>query len=469
MNSMFFKENVFEILDYIEDGIHIIDKSGKIIYYNIAAQKLDDIDREKAIGRHVLEIYPSLSYDTSTLLMVIEEGSYILNKEQTFINYKGKKITTINSTIPIKSNNKIIGALEISRDITKVRELSEKIVDLQKVLYHDEKIEDFTNKVENSYTFADIIGVSDKILKLKSLALRCSQTHSPVLVYGETGTGKELFVQAIHNASPRKNKPFIAQNCAALPHNLLEGILFGTVKGGFTGAEDRPGLFELANNGTLFLDEINSMPLELQAKLLRVIQDGTIRRLGSVKTKKVDVRIIAATNISFEEAIKSELIRKDLYYRLSVINLIIPPLRERKEEIKVLTDYFIDKYNKMFRKNVLGVTKEVLEVFYNHDWPGNVRELQHVLEGIISISDEDIIEIEHLPYNFKNINIIEEKFETKSLNTALEKLELDIIKKALIETDYNITKTAEMIDIPRQTLQYKIKKYKLKQCLKLGT
>lgn len=234
MKDLFFRENILEILDHIEEGIHIIDKNGKIVYYNLFAQKIDGIDRDKAVGRHLLEVYPSLSYETSTLLTVIKTGKPILKKEQTFINYKGEKITTINSSIPIKTNGKILGALEISKDITQVRRMSEKIVDLQSKLYSNSK---GNNKKEETakYTFLDIIGQNKNMLKLKQIALKAADSYAPVLIYGDTGTGKELFVHAIHNASKRRNKPFITQNCAALPANLLEGILFGTVKGDLLG------------------------------------------------------------------------------------------------------------------------------------------------------------------------------------------------------------------------------------------
>ncbi|MTI66938.1 MAG: PAS domain S-box protein [Firmicutes bacterium] len=460
MKDLFFRENIFEILDHIDEGIHIIDSQGKIVYYNKLAQSLDEIEGEKAVGRHILEIYPSLSYKSSTLLKAVNLGKAIFNKEQTFTNYKGDKITTINTSIPIKSNGKIKGALEISKDITKVKELSERIVDLQKELYKSDSEKPKKNKSSAKFTFVDIIGQSKEMLDLKSLALKASQSPSPVLIYGETGTGKELFVQSIHNSSKRKNKPFIAQNCAALPANLLEGILFGTVKGGFTGAEDRLGLFELANGGTLFLDEINSMPLELQAKLLRVLQDGSIRRIGSTKTRDVDVKIITALNISPEEALKEKLIRRDLYFRLNVINLRLPPLRERKDDIPLLVDYFLDKFNKKFKINVKKVSKEVMNVFLNYQWPGNVRELEHILEGIVSILDIDEIKLKHLPKHLSNTT--KYNLDIKPLNESITELEKDIIKRALSLSNFNITHAAELIKIPRQTLQYKIKKYNLK-------
>ena len=446
-----------EILDYIEEGIHIIDKNGRIAYYNKFAQKIDGVERDRAIGRHLLEVYPSLNFETSTLLTVIKTGRPILKKEQTFINYKGEKITTINSSIPIKSRNKIVGALEISKDITQVRVMSEKIVDLQTKLYNN-KSEKYQVIETAKYNFLDIIGEDEEMLRLKNLALKAAETDAPVLIYGDTGTGKELFVHSIHNSSKRKYKPFISQNCAALPANLLEGILFGTVKGGFTGAENRQGLFELAHGGTLFLDEINSMPLELQSKLLRVLQDGYIRPVGGINIINVDVRIITATNIPPEKAIENRLLREDLYYRLNVINFTIPPLKDRKGDIPILTNYFIKNCNEKLGKSVKGVSGEVMEIFYKYSWEGNVRELENLIEGIMSIYDIEIIELKHLPKKFQTKEKTSKKF---SLKETMETMEKGLIEKALKEADYNISHAAELLNIPRQTLQYKIGKYNL--------
>ncbi len=461
MEDLFFRENILEILDYIEEGIHIIDHRGRIVYYNIFAQKIDGIDRDKAIGRHLLEVYPSLTYETSTLLTVMNTGEPIFNKEQTFINYKGEKITTINSSIPIKSKDKILGALEISKDITQVRKMSEKIVDLQSQLYNNTPSKSRGGETAK-YTFLDIIGENEEMLRLKKVALKAAETDAPVLIYGETGTGKELFVHSIHNSSHRKHKPFITQNCAALPANLLEGILFGTVKGGFTGAEDRQGLFQLAHGGTLFLDEINSMPLELQSKLLRAIQDGSIRPVGDTRTINVDVRIITATNIPPEEAVKHKLLREDLYYRLNVIGFSIPPLRERKDDIPILTQYFIKELNKKLNKSVKGVSKEVMNIFNKYPWEGNVRELENLIEGIMSIQDIEIIEAKHLPAKFRPYKSSNKGLKPFSLKDTLEETEKNLIVQALEESEHNISRAAEILNIPRQTLQYKISKYNLK-------
>lgn len=455
-------DTLIQAMELINDGIHIVDSSGKVVHYNAAAKQLDEIDAEKTIGRHILEVYPSLTFETSTIIRVLKTGKPLYNVEQNFVNYKGDKISTLNSTLPVFYNNKVIGALEVSRNITKVRELSERIVNLQRELYEVNQSTEKTTKPLAKFTFLDIIGQNKEMLKLKSLGLKAAASNSPVMIAGSTGTGKELFVQSIHNAGERRYKPFIAQNCAALPSNLLESILFGSVKGSFTGAENRPGLFELADGGTLFLDEINSMPLELQTKLLRVIQDGRVRRVGSSKTTDVDVRIISAINTDIRTVVDTKQIRQDLFFRLNVITLVIPDLSKRPEDIPLLVEHFIQKYNEKCNKYFNEVSKEVLEIFLDYSWPGNVRELEHAIESAISLYDGEIIREEHLPFQFKNFQpkscISLDTGVIQPLNVAVEKVEREIIMQALEQTDYNISKAAKLINVPRQTLQYKIKK-----------
>lgn len=459
-------ENFREFLEHIDSGIQIVDNRGRIIYCNQRVAYLDQLNRERAVGRHILEIYPSLDHKTSTILKVLETGQPIIDYLQTFVNYNGIKITTINTTLPVRIRGKIKGAVEISRDITQVKNLSERIVDLEAELVGGAARDFPARKGSNRaiYNFIDIIGQNRHILELKSQAFKASRTSSPVMVYGETGTGKELFVHAIHNASARNSQPFIAQNCAALPASLLEGILFGTVKGSFTGADNRPGLFELANGGTLFLDEINSMPIELQAKLLRVLQDGCIRRIGDVGTVYVDVRIIAAASRSPMDAVKSGSLRGDLYYRLNVVSLRIPPLRERKDDMPLLTEYFIRMYNRSMGKEVTGIHSKVKEMFLAYSWPGNVRELQHVIEGAMNMIEGHIITPDNLPHGFNEYfrSGVAVKDNSPSLKQTLEQVERSMILDALRVSDMNTTKAAQLLDLPRQTLQYKILKYDIK-------
>jgi len=461
-----FSKNQFEkILDHIGEGVQVIDATGKIVFFNKVAAQLDNLRREEAIGKHILDIYPSLTEETSTILQVIKTKEPILNMQQVFLNYKGYKITTVNSSIPILEEGKILGVLEVSRDITQVKALSEKLVDLQEKLYSSPGINKKSR--ENSmtrYAVKDLIGNSEVMLNLKHRILKAGETQSPVMVFGETGTGKELVVQSIHNSSRRKDKPFIAQNCAAIPASLLESILFGTVKGSFTGAEDRAGLFELANGGTLFLDEVNSMPIELQAKLLRVLQEGYIRRVGDIRTRDVDVRVIAAMNIDPMEALEKGDLRKDLFYRLNVVSIRVSHLTERKEDIQHLVKFFIQKFNYKLHKQVLGVSDEVMDIFIGYDWPGNARELEHFIEGAMNIMDGRFIEKNDLSYH---LLVNQEDLKSNNLNDnldlkqKLEKMEEKYIKEALVSSHGNISSAARILGIPRQTLQYKKFKYNL--------
>ncbi|SHM34970.1 arginine utilization regulatory protein [Caldanaerovirga acetigignens] len=468
MSAGLLDEFYSEILENLDVGIHVVDSNGKTVFYNSAMGKLERLEPESVVGKGLFEIFPSLSGETSTLYQVLKTGKAIVDRVQTYFNYRGQRITTINTTLPLKKDGEILGAVEIAKDITALREMSEKVIFLQdstKGKVSRENLSPFTR-----FTFEDIIGESPAIKKAIYMAKKAAITSSAVLIFGETGTGKELFAQSIHNASPRKGKPFIAQNCAALPETLLEGILFGTVKGGFTGAVDRPGLFEQADGGTLLLDEINSMGINLQAKLLRVLQERAVRRVGGASLIPVDVRVIATTNEDPIEGTKKGAIRKDLFYRLGVVYIKIPPLRERREDIPVLIKYFIEKFNERFGKKVKGVSEKVGRIFSEYDWPGNVRELENAIEGAMNmLGDEKYIDVEHIPFyiteNFCKANA-DFKTEPSSkselpLEEAIESLEREIILKALKECEGNITKAAERLKIKRQTLQYKIKKYKL--------
>ncbi|WP_425447003.1 sigma-54 interaction domain-containing protein [Dethiothermospora halolimnae] len=467
MNSKSFNELVLQnILHSVDEGIHVIDKNGKTIIYNDAMSKLEGLERHIVLDKKFSDIFPELDEDTSTLFTVMKTGRPILNRIQTYINYKKQRITTVNTTIPLFSNGNKIGAIEIAKDVTKIKKLSEQLIDLQQELIKKEN--DDININIPKYTFDNIIGSSKEIKKAIDIARRAMNSSSSVLIYGETGSGKELFAQSIHYEGNRRKKPFIAQNCAALPESLLEGILFGTAKGSFTGAVNRPGLFEQANGGTLLLDEINSMSLPLQAKLLRVLQESYIRRVGGLKDIPVDVKVIATTNEDPKETIEKGIIRKDLYYRLNVVYIEVPPLRARREDIGLLCDYFIRKFNKKFNKNVWMLSQDVIEYFNRYMWPGNVRELESMIEGAMNYidSDENVLKNHHFPvdvvdYTKKKINVGDEIDIDKPLPDIIGDLEIKLIEKALYENNNNITKAANTLKIKRQTLQHKIKKYNI--------
>jgi arginine utilization regulatory protein len=418
---------------------------------------------DEVMGMHVLEAFPSLTQKTSTLLKVLRTGEPIGEKEQTYMNRKGKRVSTINRTIPLHYKGQVVGAVEISRDITRMKELSEQVIHLR------ERMRGPGNKKALSqqgyYRFEDIVTQNALMLKEIEKAKRAAETDSPVLVVGETGTGKELFVQSIHSSSPRRKRSFIAQNCAAIPSSLLEGILFGTAKGAFTGAEDRPGLFELADGGTLFLDEIHAMPIELQAKLLRVLEEGGVRRVGGTELRPVDVRIIVATNEDPLISIREGRLRRDLYYRIHVVGLYLPPLRERKEDIQCLTRYFFSQLIGRIYSPTKSVSAEVMDAFLRYDWPGNVRELKHTLEGALHLATEVELKREHLPPHFQGKSrggvLRLEGIGEKPLREVLYEVEETMIRQALAATDGNVLQASKYLGIPRQTLQYKLKKWGL--------
>lgn len=460
------------ILLNLDEGIIVTDANANITFHKEPATDIGGIDSPTALGKNILDIFPDLTPETSTFYNVIKNKKPLIEQIQHYTNYQGRKVSTVTSTIPIIENGKLVGCFEIFKDLTQVTELSEKIIKLQEQLFRSNTDKKKYNECGAKYTFENIIGKSKPIQSLKEKARRVANSTSPVLVYGETGTGKELLVQAIHNANvKRRNRPFIAQNCAALPFSLLESILFGTASGSFTGAKDNPGLFELADGGTLYLDEVNSLNIELQAKLLRVIQDGVVRRVGATKTKDVDVRIIASTNQPPAQLLEKKLLREDLYYRLNVIYLEIPPLREREGDIGLLLDYFIERNNEQLGKKVSGASKEVLDAFEDYTWPGNVRELEHLVESAMNLVDNEIITLEDIQYKFgKRLSLASLRVEDSGtgnsfsdLNSAVMKYERSIIVKALKDSNGNISMAARALGLPKQTLHNKIKKHHITQ------
>lgn len=430
------------------DAILITNKQGIVEYSAMFSYENNCLLTEEVTGKNILDIYPSLTQKTSSHYRVMHDKKPILNEKQFIIDFTGKECSLINYTFPIENNNDIIGTIEIS------------IFDSKK------NINPIKSK-DNLYTLEDIITQNKTMINIKEKILKISKTNSYVLISGNTGTGKELVAQAIHSHSNRSNKPFISQNCSAIPLSLLESTLFGTVKGSYTGAENKKGLFELANNGTLFLDEINSMDKNLQAKILRAIEYKKIRPIGSEKFIDIDVRIISAINVDPIMAIENDIIRNDLYYRLCVVQINLPPLRMRKDDIIVLTKYFINKFNRQMKKNIIDIDKFVSNVFYTYDWPGNVRELKNAIESAFNVCSGNYISLNDIPdyimYNntekkfFKSSNNIK---KTKPLPVMLYDYEKELIIDALLNSK-NVTEAAKKLHITRQSLRYKIEKFDL--------
>lgn len=445
------------MLDYI-DGITIIDTSG-IVRFSI---KFDPCWNKKTnkqiIGKKLLDVFSELDSKTSTLFQCMEQGIPVSYSRQRLNNDYSGKAEIEGISYPIKINGNIAGAVEISKERRKSSNQPGEETDIKEMLQRINV--DFSNRAR--YSLDDIVCKNETMKEHIKYAKAIAKSISPVLILGETGTGKELFAHGIHAFSDRKDRPFIVQNCSAIPESLLEGILFGTCKGSFTGALDRKGIFEIADGGTLFLDEIHTMSLQIQAKLLRVIQDGFVRRVGAENEKKVDVRIIAAANVDYNSLLKDSAVRKDLLYRLSVLVIQIPALRQRKEDIEVLIEYFIKKYNALLSKSVVGIKKEVREVVVNSDWPGNVRELENMVEAsmnIVSCNDE-YIEYKDLPTQYKSVTT---RLSPIALKETLEEMEQDIIKKSLAYYKWNVSETAKALQLPRQTLQQKMKKYDIRK------
>ncbi|MCY0892588.1 MAG: sigma 54-interacting transcriptional regulator [Acidibacillus sp.] len=462
------------MLDKLEEGIHVVDQKGLTLFYNVKMANFDCLDKKNVINVNIQDIKQFISKDKNHLLQTLQSGIPMLNMEQIFVRSNQRRLYTISSIFPIVKNEIVLGAIKITREKESLVQIHSS--DLTKSPHH------------SMVTFKNIVGKNKELMNAINMAKKAAQTRSSVLIVGETGSGKEIFSQGIHNSSPRFSEAFIAENCAALPESLIEGILFGTTRGAFTGAIDRPGLFEVAHRGTLMLDELNALPLFLQAKLLRVIQEKSFRRIGDVHLKQVDVRFIGTINEPPAIAMRMGRLRPDLFYRLAVVIIYIPPLRERMEDIPLLIDHFIQKFNLILGLNVLGVSASVLEYMLSYKWPGNVRELESIIEGAFSIMDEkeQIIDIHHITYHIQLMNLshpiekdestlssipletesapISEDIEhliknalTRSQSLSLKEIEHMAILHVMHECKGNITSASKILGISRQNLQYKIK------------
>ena len=461
MRAEYYKKIIYELINLIDEGVYIVDAEGKGIFYNHTMADMEKVNVEDVLGKKFHEAFPDFNLDESTLFKALKKKESTVRQQQTYKNLYGKEITTINSTIPVIVGGETVAAIELAKDITDIRQMSDKLMELGGEGHPAQEFQ--RSNAIRRYSFDDIWGQNPGFVEVVDRAKRAASIDASVLIYGETGTGKELFAQSIHYAGPRKNKPFLAQNCAAIPEPLLEGMLFGTAKGGFTGAVDRAGLFEQANGGTLLLDEISAMPYDLQSKLLRVLQENYIRRVGGTKDIPVDVRIIATVNESPEDLMAHGKLRKDLYYCLNIVNISIPPLRERPGDVIVLAEQFLEKHNKRFNKEIWMISDGAAKRLRNYEYPGNVRELENIIEQAVSMADREHVlneKLLNMPGTGKKARSAAHKYDVQQpLDEYLAGVERQIIKEAMINANGNISKAAETLQIKRQTLQHKLKKY----------
>lgn len=428
-------EQLKAIIDFVHDGIMAVDSEANITIFNRMAENIFRKSGAEIAGKNVISVI-----ETSKLPEVLKTGKPQIGELQ-----QVGDIMIATNRVPIVVDGRVFGAVATFQDVTQIQKMEQKI---RRELYHKGLVA--------KYNFEDIVHKSRVMEETIGQAKRYAHLDSTVLILGETGTGKELFAQSIHNESPRSKGPFVAINCAALPENLLESELFGYVEGSFTGARKggKMGLFEMAHKGTIFLDEIGDMPLNLQSRLLRVIQEKEVMRIGDDRIIPVDVRIIASTNRNLEESIARGEFRKDLYYRLNILSLHLPPLRERKEDIKPLAEYFLRVYARKMRKDLKGITEEALMGLIKYDYPGNVRELEGILERAVALSNGMFIDIGDIK-DIKSERNDTEGYVTNDMVT-IKDVESMLINRAMELSGNNKTKAAKLLGINRTTLWRKL-------------
>ena len=432
------------ILDSIADGVFTIDKELNITSFNRAASRITGMNHEDALGRKCFNIFHAdICHAGCALKQTLASGKEFIDVPVKIMNHEGNIIPISISTALLKDEKgNIIGGVETFRDLSAFEALKKEI--------------------SRTYSMGDIIGKNHEMQLIFEILPQMAESESTILIQGESGTGKELFARAIHNLSRRRDFPFIAINCGALPENLLESELFGYKKGAFTDAKkDKPGRFALAERGTLFLDEIGDLPAPLQAKLLRVLQEREYEPLGATATVKADVRIIAATNRNLMDMVRQRLFREDLFYRLNILKIDLPPLRRRKEDITLLVNHFIKKLNLKTGKKILFVSEDVMRLLMSYDFPGNIRELENIVEHAFVMSREERMNVEHLPKEFReSFMTVAEDMPRAEANDFL-RAEEEAVRKALATNSGRRSAAAKALGIHPTTLWRKMKRFGL--------
>ena len=434
------------ILNSIADGVFTTDNDGKVTFMNKAAQEITGFSSKEATGRYCFDVFRAdICQSRCALKETLKTKKEIINLPATILKKGGQKVPISISTAVLKNERgQIIGGVETFRDLSAIEELKKEL--------------------SQKYTLGDIISKNHLIQDIFNILPNIAESDSTVLIQGASGTGKELLAKAIHNLSRRKTKSFVKVNCGALPDTLLESELFGYLKGAFTDAKkDKPGRFALAHEGTIFLDEVGDMSPALQVKLLRVLQEKEFEPLGSTSPRKTDVRIIAATNKDLSKLVNESKFRDDLFYRLNVVKIELPLLRERREDIPLLIDAFVQKFNAKMGKQVGGVSDQVLRLLLRYDYPGNVRELENIIEHAFVLCKGERIDLDCLP---KEITVDQEKISSPTMplpgETPIDRAEAEVIERTLKKYHGNRIKTAKELGLDRTTLWRKIKKHALK-------
>jgi PAS domain S-box-containing protein len=426
------------ILESISDGVFTVDKDWRVRSFNRAAEIITGVPREEAIGRRCSDVFrASMCENDCALRHTMESGAAVVNKAAFIVNASGKRLPISVSTALLRDEHgTVVGGAETFRDLSVIEELR--------------------TQVRGRFQVGDIVSRSVSMRRLLDVLPRIADSDSTILLQGETGTGKELMARAIHGLSGRRDGPFVAVNCGALPDTLLESELFGHKAGAFTGAtKDKPGRFALARGGTLFLDEIGEVSQAMQVRLLRVLQERRYEPLGAVRTEEADVRVVAASNRDLARLVEAGSFRQDLYYRINVMKIELPPLRKRREDIPLLIQHFMDAFNAIQNKRVTGVSADVLGVLTAHDYPGNVRELQNIIEHAFMLVRDGQIELEHLPAEIVPVAATGPK--GSKLDETLQATEARAIREAIERNGGNRLAAARELGIHKSTFFRKIR------------
>ena len=452
------------ILHTIDDSCTVIDEQGRVIIWTKGAEKIFSVKAEDILGKPITNFFSS---DRLEILNALQQGTSVTHHQ----HQARKDLVVLINSNPVRLDDQIIGAVVSETDVTNQIRLNNELFSTSEKLFNLE--EEMRKTVEEESPFSYIRGNSVALKKTLSLAEKAATTDASILIHGESGVGKELFAKAVHHLRENEQAPFIAINCGAIPSGLFESEIFGYEKGAFSGADQRgkKGKVELAKNGTLFLDEIGEMPLEMQVKILRLLQEKTFFRVGGTTEMEVDFRVVAATNKDLKQLVDEGKFREDLYYRLNVVTLNIPPLRERPEDIIELTHYFLYDLSRRYNKPIHGISQHVMQSLLQHDWPGNIRELKNVVERLIVFSENGEIQADHLPFDIDEQSA--EQIQEASPNTSyfinaerdhrplkerLEEYEKAILIEELKKTNGNKQLCAQNLDITRATLYNRLKR-----------